>query len=132
MRTSRQRMSNQISISPEQVIDASGIKDEYSVKEWNGLHIVVRRLINVEDMFKLIDNIMSTCVTKDGVFVPEMIDFVTRSNIVLAYSNVLLPNGVNEQYKFLYETGIYECVVEEINKGQYGSIIKAVDILANK
>lgn len=125
-------MSNQISISPEQVIDASGIKDEYSVKEWNGLRIVVRRLINVEDMFKLIDNIMSTCVTKDGVFVPEMIDFVTRSNIVLAYSNVLLPNDVNEQYKFLYETGIYECVVEEINKGQYGSIIKAVDILAKK
>ena len=122
-------MSNMTPISPEQVLSVINNDIEYKNVEWRGLNIVIRPAISFRETSQFINSVMSGCLNNDkDVFVPEAIDFAFRLNTVMRYTNIILPDAIEDQYRILYCTDIYSTVCENINEEQLSSIRYAVEI----
>ncbi len=103
----------------------------YDPYNWSGVQVLIRPLIELEEMVELVNDIMQTCVdSKTQIFMPEMMDFALRVHILISYTNVELPQAVHEQYRLVYGTSLYDDVTEVINKGQVQAIKECLELFA--
>ena len=98
-----------------------------TVKEWYGLEINIRRNISVKDALEFAQEVAVGCFTADGVFVPEIGDFLIRSNVLRRYANFSLPEKLDKQYELVYGTDAFNVVCDYIDTNQLKSIIEAID-----
>lgn len=97
---------------------------------WRGLSITVIRLLSVQDLMSLIDDIIRCCTTTEddeNVLNYAILDLSMRFNIIKKYTNIDMPEDLNEAQFVLYETDLFDVVCTEINKSQLDSIIKAIN-----
>lgn len=104
--------------------------DEFVEVNWFGNEtIYIRKILSLKDMTDLVRNMLKACETKTtGVFAPELIDFSFRLYIVTAYTLVDIPNNIEEQYKLLYLTDLFETTINNINQSQYQAIVRSVNL----
>jgi len=97
---------------------------------WHGRAVSVRTLLPVRELSQFINSVMSACYDDEhDVFVPEMMDFAFRVNVVSRYACVELPDDIEEQYVLLYNTDIYDSIVAAVNAAQLQSIEKTIGVL---
>lgn len=102
---------------------------EFVPVQWNGKSLYVRPILKLKDMTFLIQDVLKTCETKTpGVLAPELIDFSFRRHIVSMYSLIEMPDDLDDQYKILYETDLFDVVTKNINKDQYQGILRAINL----
>ena len=94
---------------------------------WHTAEMYVKTFLSLDEYKDLIDSIVRTCTAEDGDCIYEMIDFVTRVNIIAAYALIELPEDIDELYYVVYESDLYDVVVKNANQWQIDSIIKSVD-----
>ena len=106
-------------------IPSSAIENEVVI-EWGGYEICVTRAISLPKMLEFVANAAESCFGDDGSFIPEIMDFAVKSNIISMYTNVKLPKDLKKQYELLYMTNLCEEVVKQINNQQINEILNAV------
>lgn len=89
--------------------------------------LIVRTMITVKETMKLVDMVMSMCSDDTGCYY-EMADFAFRCAIITYYSNITLPDGLEQKYEIVYGTDLYNTILQYINKDQVSAISKAIDI----
>lgn len=96
--------------------------------EWNGLKILVNDMISLEDMSDFVNSVTASCFrTEDFSFIPEWKDFTTRVAVIDLYTNITLPRNPQKIYDILYNTQLFDAVVENINQGQFEDILRAIN-----
>ena len=95
--------------------------------DWEGLSVVVKKTIPLEDMLAFVDSAVDICFTNDGDFHPELIDFAIRSNTLRYYANFKLPADLKQEYFLVTASTAVEWVREYINAEQYEGIVWAID-----
>lgn len=95
---------------------------EYTTVNWHGKAINIKYLLGRNEVFELMHRIADSC-TVDGKIASEFIDFSVKLNVILAYVDIELPDDIDEVYKFIYHSDIYDFVVKFANKKQLDSII---------
>lgn len=102
---------------------------------WNEIDITIKRTISLGDMLSFVNDVVASCFQGSGEFMPEVLDFAIRSNIILKYSNVSLPDNLEHRYAILYCTDIVNFVRGHADQEQVDEIINAirrkVDYLCN-
>lgn len=102
---------------------------------WNEIDITIKRTISLGDMLSFVNDVVASCFQDNGEFMPEVLDFAIRSNIILKYSNVSLPDNLEHRYAILYCTDIVNFVRGYADQEQVDEIINAihqkVDYLCN-
>lgn len=102
---------------------------------WNEIDITIKRTISLGDMLSFVNDVVASCFQDNGEFMPEVLDFAIRSNIILKYSNVSLPDKLEHRYAILYCTDIVNFVRGYADQEQVDEIINAihqkVDYLCN-
>ena len=93
---------------------------------WNEIDITIKRTISLGDMLSFVNDVVASCFQDNGEFMPEVLDFAIRSNIILKYSNVSLPDNLEHRYAILYCTDIVNFVRGHADKEQVDEIIKAI------
>lgn len=106
-------------------IPSSAIKNEVTI-EWGGYEICVTRTITLPKMLEFVANAAESCFGDDGSFIPEIMDFAVKSNIISMYTNIKLPKDLKKQYELLYMTNLCEEVVKQINNQQITEILNSV------
>lgn len=97
--------------------------------DWNGYPVKVRVSIGLREMTRLVESIMRGCVNAHtGVFYAEMLEFSIRSCVIQYYSDVVLPEDLELRYRAVFESGLYEDLIDVITKEQVESIRHALDI----
>lgn len=119
-------MENKMKISSEELAEIAG-KNGGEV-EWAGRTIYVKQFLAFEDMMAFVDGVSSGCFAKsDGSYMPEARDFLFRCHIVDNYTNIELPDAIEEKNRLLYGTNIIEVIIRNIDRGQFQAIIDAIE-----
>jgi len=121
-------MSDRLSADKVMKFGMRGYKDIVKAN-WHGLIIDIKYLLTKDDEFKLIHSIINCCTTSEGEFVPEMVDMAMRACIVTTYASVDLPDDIDEQYKLLYHSTLFDTVKSNVNQAQINHIIKIISLL---
>lgn len=106
-------------------IPSSEIENEVVI-EWGGYEICITRTISLPKMLEFVANAAESCFGDDGSFIPEIMDFAVKSNIISMYTNIKLPKDVKKQYELLYMTNLCEEVVKQVNNQQINEILNSV------
>lgn len=105
---------------------AKEVLGQIDVVDWHGLDIEIKHSISFDSVIALIDGIAASCFD-DGDYRPERTEYVLRSAVVQLYTNLTLPSNANKQYALLFDTDLYDTVLDHINYSQYNSIVIAVN-----
>ena len=90
---------------------------------WHGKIIKIKYMLSREEMLNLIHDIENMCITESGNFIPGLLDFSIRLNVVSNYAYVELPDNMDDIYNVLYHSDIYDAVASNINQSQKNAIL---------
>lgn len=117
-------------VSSDKVLEIASRGYKEVIKyNWHGEIILIRCYLSREEEWRVIHSILNTCsVENDGAkyIIPEMLDFVARTEIVAAYSNVELPRDIEERHKILYCSDIYDVISKHSNSDQINNIFSSI------
>lgn len=101
----------------------NSIYEKNIVIKWHGKNINVCKLLPPEKMIQLIHNIICECTDKERkIFMPELLDFLFKSNIITEYSQVELPIDIKDRYDVVYSSDLFDIISNSINSEQVSSI----------
>lgn len=109
------------------MIQAVKTEDRYTDVEWHGKHIKVKKTIPVADVVRLVDSVTKSMFIGENTYSPETVSFITKCQIIDAYTNVELPEDVNEGVYLVYETDLFDIVRDNASDTQLGDIMDAID-----
>lgn len=105
------------------------VKDHNKLLMWHGISVSIRTLLPLKEVSQFVNSVMDCCYDKEhDIFVPDMMDFAFRVNVVSRYACIELPNDLEDQYSILYDTDIFDSVIKVINQAQISSIKNAINI----
>lgn len=114
-------------ISAEEFATASACNyaDEEHVN-WHGLKITIKHRVGLTDMMTIVQTATESAFSESGVFVPEVVEFAFHSGIIDKYTNVDLPENLEERYSLIYDSGIIDSVLQVADVDQLQSMEKAI------
>lgn len=95
--------------------------------EWNGLNIEVTHTLSIKDAFSLVQDVVDMSFLEDGTYAPEVTDFAMRAGVIDYYTNIDLPEKMEDRYRLVYSLPINEVVIEHINRTQFEVICDAAE-----
>lgn len=99
---------------------------------WKGLGIVVKTFLTFAETVRFTDNVMNACFNREkDMFLPEGLDYAFRINVLMSYTNLEIPSNIEDQYRMVFETEIYDLVCAAINPAQLDSLKRSVDFCAS-
>lgn len=88
----------------------------------------VRYTISINEALEFSNSVVNLCYAdKDSAYSPEIKDFAIRANLVSRYTNIELPESIEDKYMFLYTTDVFDVIRREVNPRQLRSIIYGID-----
>lgn len=105
---------------------------QYKKIPWHDAFIYVKSIIPFKEMIGMVEYIVNSCIGKNGLFMPEFLDFSLRVCVLNYYSLVELPEDIEEKFYVVYQSDIYDTVVKHINKGQIESIKNSINMCVDK
>lgn len=113
------------------------MKERYIPTEtvsWYGIEVTIKKTLSLNAMLSFVADVVHSCFSDTGEYIPEIMDFAIRTNVMEKYTNFTLPQNLENQYALVYQTDAFEMILEMINLEQYSEMIKAikskVDMLA--
>ncbi|MCM1219859.1 MAG: hypothetical protein NC548_35760 [Lachnospiraceae bacterium] len=97
-----------------------------AVFDWHGVELVVKYTLGLTDMMEFVHDAAESCFSESGAFVPEVMDFAIKSNILSRYARFSLPDNLEHRYALIYETDAVDVVCEHINERQLQEITASI------
>ena len=94
-------------------------------EQWEGIDVTMRHSLPFIDMLNFSNEVVDSCFTPDGDFVPSVFDFAIKSGVLVYYANFTLPDNIENRYALIYSTNAFNFVMEYINTTQLNEIINA-------
>ena len=122
-----QKKTNKVSVATIEKVMKEQFAGEPKTFDWYGVEIEHKENIPMEYAVTFVNNVVDTCFDKDGNYIPEFKDFLIRSFTVQMYSNVRLPQDLKKQYDILYNSDLYNVLIQHIDIVQYDTLLMAID-----
>lgn len=94
--------------------------------EWYGTDIVIKHSIELSDVLEFVNNVVESCFGESGNFIPEVMDFAIKGNILTKYANLTMPENLEHRYDLIYQTDIVDEVCKRINRAQLQEVISSI------
>ena len=115
-------------ISYDVVNNIVGSDDNVSKLVWEGVEIKVKRFLTMKEMFEFTNSVVDACFRKDdGSYRPEVKDFMVRSCILDIYTNIEIPENLENRYDMVYRFGVISEIMRYIDQAQFNAIMSAID-----
>ena len=95
--------------------------------EWRGLDVTVSRRLGFADMMKFVDGVVNLCFSDDGTYLPEIMDFAIRCNVLEMYANFTLPSNIEKRYELVYACDAYSAIMGAIDRNQFDVMMRAIE-----
>ena len=122
-----QKKTNKVSVATIEKVMKEQFAGEPKTFDWYGVEIEHKENIPMEYAVTFVNNVVDTCFDKDGNYIPEFKDFLIRSFTVQMYSNVRLPQDLKKQYDILYNSDLYNVLIQHVDIVQYDTLLMAID-----
>ena len=95
---------------------------------WNGLELIVKRNISLEDMIGYVSSVSELCFEDEtNRYMPELKDFGIRLYLINYYTNIDLPESTSKKYEFIYNTDIVQTVLNAVDPQQFNEIVQSIE-----
>lgn len=101
--------------------------DNNATIQWCGTEVKVKRSLSLMEVLAFVDDVVESCFHDQYGYMPEVRDFVIKSNILSRYANFSLPDNLEHRYQMVYFTDAVDTVCEVINTTQLQEIVDAID-----
>ena len=98
-----------------------------TTEQWYGIEVQIKKTLSFTEMMEFVNDVVLSCFQEDGGFVPEVMDFAIRSNILSKYANFSLPDKLEHRYEIIYMTDIIDLVCSRINGAQLNEIVAYIN-----
>jgi len=105
--------------------------EKVTAQEWNGVEIRINRSLDFINMMEFVHDAAESCFSESGTFVPEVMDFAIKSNILTRYANFNLPDNLEHRYALIYNTDAVDVVCQHIDTEQLREITSAINRKVN-
>lgn len=117
---------NNISIEESKNVIDGFVENEVTVN-WHGNKLVIKRTLTAMEMLQIVENVTRGSFNDDNAsFTPELTDFVFLREVVEKYTNVDIPQDVEDLYALLYRTDIIDVIMDNINGRQFTKMYNAI------
>lgn len=106
------------------------IKENYDntiTAEWYGVEVSIKKTLAFKEMLEFVNDVVMSCFQDKGDFVPEVVDFAVKSNILSRYANFSLPDKLEHRYEIIYCSDAVEFVCQHINNEQLNEITASIN-----
>ena len=94
---------------------------------WHEAEVKVRCSLPLTDVLAFVDDVVGSCFHEQYGYMPEVKDFVIKTNILSRYANFSLPDNLEHRYQMVYFTDAVDTVCGAINTTQLQEIVDAID-----
>lgn len=113
------------------VTDFGNVVKEFAVDnvttiDWHGIEIEIRRTLPLVDVLGFVEEVVESCFTEDGDYVPEVLNFAINCSVLTRYANLTMPKDIQQRYFLIYSSDILSTVMSYINLEQYAEITGAI------
>lgn len=107
----------------------SNINTNVNTIDYNGSTYNVKYILPLPEMMGFIDDVSSSCFDADDMsYMPEVKDFAIRVETFELYTDVKLPEDINEKYVYVYENDVlFRTVISHVSHAQFDAILNAID-----
>lgn len=96
-------------------------------ENWYDVEVKIRRSLPFTEMLAFVNDVVQSCFQRNGAYVPEVLDFAIKSNLILKYTNVSLPDNLEHRYEILYNTDLVDFVCGHINMQQFQEVVNSIN-----
>lgn len=89
------------------------------------LSVMVSPTISLRESLIFVADIVESCISDEEGYMPELFDFAMRIATLTHYANLPTPKDSAKAYRVVYETGIYDDVMDHVNADQYAALVCA-------
>lgn len=104
---------------------------DIATEQWFGNEVKIKHTLPLAEMMAFVDDVVSSCFHETGGYMPELQEFVVKSNILTRYANFTLPDSLEHRYALLYNTDAVDVVVQHINRKQLDDILESISDKVN-
>lgn len=108
----------------------NAVKENFPVvttKQWFGIDITIKHTLSLTDILEFANDVVLSCFNDNGGFMPEVMDFAIRSNILTRYANFSLPDNLKKRYELIYNSDVVDFVCKHINMQQLQELTDAIN-----
>lgn len=120
------KSDKKVSIAQFDKIMKEQVKEDTTIR-WFGAEVKVKRVLPLADMLAFVDDVVKSCFHDTLGFMPEVVDFAIKSNILTKYANFSVPDNLEHRYQMIYATDVVDAVCKEISAVQLQEIVNAIN-----
>lgn len=95
--------------------------------DWHGVEVHIKKTISLMDMMGFVNEVVESCFDDEGEFMPEIMDFAIKSNVLTRYANFTMPKDLEARYAMIYISDAIHLVYSVIDADQINEIMAAID-----
>lgn len=95
--------------------------------DWHGVEVQVKKTISLVEMMSFVNEVVESCFDDEGDYMPEIMDFSIKSNILTRYANFTMPDNLGARYTMIYVSDAIHAVYSLIDADQINEILAAID-----
>lgn len=95
--------------------------------QWYDVEVKMRRSLPFTEVLAFVDDVVQSCFQRNGAYVPEVLDFAIKSNIISKYTNVSMPDNLEHRYAILYNSDLVDFVCQHINMQQLQEMVNSIN-----
>ena len=98
------------------------------IVDWHGIEIEIKPMLSYLEVILFIDGVVGACFLEgDNSYLPEVKDFAINSFLITSYTNIELPEDLEEKYLYVTRSDIFGLIFDVIDGVQFKQIISAID-----
>lgn len=99
-------------------IPLNGVEDTF---------IEIKKTISLQSMVEFVEVAALSCIdTETGEYIPQVLDFAIKREVLTRYANFTMPQKAEKQYELIYGTDVVPAVVNNINQVQFQEIVTSI------
>lgn len=95
--------------------------------DWHGVEVQVKKTISLVEMMSFVNEVVESCFDDEGDYMPEIMDFAIKSNVLTRYANFTMPDNLEARYTMIYVSDAVHAVYSLIDADQINEILGAID-----
>ena len=98
------------------------------IQLFDDINIQVKHTLGVKEAMAFVHNIADSCYDLDkGEYTPEVFDIALRINVLMSYAGFEQQKDIGKAYDVVYNTDVFEKVLNVINPVQYSILVDAAN-----
>lgn len=122
------KKKNHVSVAAWERIAKEFCGEEIKTVDWHGEALEVKTRLSLAEVVWFVNQVIKDCFGSDMTeYHPEVKQFAIDRATIAVYTNVTMPVNMEKQYELIVGTDIIPAIHQEIDAGQYGDLLDAID-----